>query len=414
MNRRAAIAAAGIALSCALAAPQGRAADRTTGISLCTSMARLADEPKGNSNGSFLPSYLSSKKGMELPKALQNTAFVYDNALAAIAFLACGQVERARSIGDALVSAGKRDRYYTDGRLRNAYRSGSVDEQIALPGWWDDGSKSWVEDEYQVSTASGNVAWAALALLQLHNKTKDPKFLEGAERLGSWLEQLDVRGDENPGIAGGYYGFEPRASRISWKSTEHNIDIVAVSRWLWITTEDPKWQRLAQNTLRFVSAMYNSEDGFLIGTDVQGQAVHSKDLWLDVQIWPLLAVPKLQRPASWNGTTNRIDARLSVPGGYDFNGDRDGLWIEGTAQAALMFNLEGEPERASILIASILQHADPESGWLYATPNEQLSTGLTVGAMGQGGAFMYHHWPHLGATAWAVLAATGFNPFQLN
>ena len=42
-----------------------------------------------------------------MPKALQNTAFVYDNALAAMAFLACGQVDRARSIGEALISAGK-------------------------------------------------------------------------------------------------------------------------------------------------------------------------------------------------------------------------------------------------------------------------------------------------------------------
>ncbi|PSH61124.1 hypothetical protein CU103_24555 [Phyllobacterium sophorae] len=411
--RRRAIFVAGIAFACALAASQGHATDRATGLGLCAAMARSkTDEPKGDSIGSFLPSYLS--KGTKLPKALQNTAFVYDNALAAMAFLACGQVERARSIGEALISAGKRDRYYTDGRLRNAYRSGYVDEKIALPGWWDDGAKSWIEDEYQISTASGNVAWAALALLQLHHITKDPKYLEEAERLGSWLEQLDGRDEHHPGVAGGYYGFEPNASRIAWKSTEHNIDIVAVSRWLWMTTENPRWHRLAQNTLRFVSAMHDDKDGFLIGTDAQEQAVHSKDLWLDVQIWPLLAVPEAQRPAPWNDAANLIDRRLSVPGGYDFNGDRDGLWIEGTAQAALMFSLEGEPKRASTLIGSILQHVDPESGWLYATPSEQLSTGLTIDAMGQGGAFMYHHWPHLGATAWAVLAAMDFNPFQPN
>jgi hypothetical protein len=410
---RQAIYVAGIAFVCSLIASPGHATDRAAGLGLCASMAQsIAEQPSDNSNGSFLPSYLSSR--VELPKALQNAAFVYDNALAAMAFLACGQIDRARLIGDALISAGKRDRYYTDGRLRNAYRSGSVDEQIALPGWWDESTKNWAEDEYQVSTASGNVAWAALALLQLYDKTKDPKYLEGAEHLGSWLEQLGGSDDENPGVAGGYYGFEPTATRITWKSTEHNIDIVAVSRWLWSVTEDPKWDRLAQNTLRFISTMHDDKDGFLIGTDVQGQAVHSKDLWLDVQIWPLLAVSKPQRPASWNDAANRIDARLSVPGGYDFNGDRDGLWIEGTAQAALMFSLEDEPERASILFGSILQHVDPKSGWLYATPNEQLSTGLTIDPMGQGGAFAYHHWPHLGATAWTVLAAMDFNPFQPN
>jgi len=408
------IYASSIAVVCAFAAVQSHAADRATGLNLCASMAGLeTGQPTGISQGSFLPSYLTSE-GTELPKALQNTAYVYDNALAAMAFLACGQVDRAKSIGDALITVGQNDRYYTDGRIRNAYRSGPVGEKAALPGWWDDGTKSWVEDEYQVSTASGNVAWAALALLQLHNNTKDPKYLEGAERLGSWLEQLDGRDGDHPGVAGGYYGFEPNASRIEWKSTEHNIDTVAVSQWLWMATEDPKWQRLAQNTLRFISTMHDDRDGFLIGTDVRGQAVHSNDLWLDVQIWPLLAVPKAQRPVSWNSAMRLIDSRLAVPGGYDFNGDRDGLWVEGTAQAALMFSLEGESKRASALIGSISLHIDPESGWLDATPNEQLTTGLTIDAMGQGGAFIYHHWPHLGATAWAVLAAMDFNPFQPN
>jgi hypothetical protein len=408
------IYATGIAVVCASAAVQSHAADRAIGLSLCASMARLQTErPTGTSNGSFLPSYLASEKGAELPRALQSTAFVYDNALAAMAFLACGQVDRAKSIGDALTTVGQNDRYYTDGRIRNAYRSGPVGEKAALPGWWDDGAKNWVEDEYQVSTASGNVAWAALALLQLHAKTKDPKYLEGAERLGSWLQQLGGRDDRDPSVPGGYYGFEPNAVRIAWKSTEHNIDTVAVSQWLWMTTEDPKWQSLAQNALRFISKMHDDRDGFLIGTDVQGQPVHSRDLWLDVQIWPLLAVPKSQRPASWD-TISLIDSRLAVPGGYDFNGDRDGLWVEGTAQAALMFSLEGESERASKLIGIISQYRDPQWGWLYATPIEQLSTGLTIDAMGQGGAFTYRHWPHLGATAWTVLAAMDFNPFQPN
>ena len=110
-----------------------------------------------------------------------------------------------------------------------------------------------------------------------------------------------------------------------------------------------------------------------------------------------------------------VDERFAVPGGgYDFNSDRDGLWVEGTAQVALMLNLTGDHARASSLIEGLMQYADPGSGWLFATPASELSTGLTIDAMGQGSAFTYRHWPHLGATAWTVLAATHFNPFKPN
>ena len=50
-------------------------------------------------------------------------------------------------------------------------------------------------------------------------------------------------------------------------------------------------------------------------------------------------------------------------------------------------------------------------GWLYATPEAQVSTGLSVGPDSTHDDFLYFHLPHLGATAWAAIAATGVNPF---
>jgi hypothetical protein len=38
-------------------------------------------------------------------------------------------------------------------------------------------------------------------------------------------------------------------------------------------------------------------------------------------------------------------------------------------------------------------------------------TGLAIGPSSITDDFYYFHLPHLGATAWAVLAAIGFNPF---
>ena len=49
---------------------------------------------------------------------------------------------------------------------------------------------------------------------------------------------------------------------------------------------------------------------------------------------------------------------------------------------------------------------------LFATPEKRIQTGLSIGPDSKTEDFYYFHLPHLGATAWAVLAATGWNQFQ--
>ena len=53
------------------------------------------------------------------------------------------------------------------------------------------------------------------------------------------------------------------------------------------------------------------------------------------------------------------------------------------------------------------------SGLLNATRSARVSTGLSIDPSGTSTIpdFFYYKRPHLGATAWAVLAETGWNPF---
>lgn len=95
--------------------------------------------------------------------------------------------------------------------------------------------------------------------------------------------------------------------------------------------------------------------------------------------------------------------------GFDFNADRDGVWTEGTAQAALTFRVTGREAEARGYLATALAARDPQTGWLRATDGSRLSTGLSTGL--EGVAFEYAPYLHLGATAWAALAAAGRNPF---
>ncbi|GMA76521.1 hypothetical protein GCM10025880_29380 [Methylorubrum aminovorans] len=123
----------------------------------------------------FLASYEPGPNEKSVPLPLRSTAFSYDNALAATALAACGDLRRARQIGEAFLAAIESDRTFEDGRIRNAYRAGPVRERpVLLPGWWDAANNRWFEDRYQDGTATGNVAWVALALLNLRDATQDP------------------------------------------------------------------------------------------------------------------------------------------------------------------------------------------------------------------------------------------------
>ena len=67
----------------------------------------------------FMVSYAPISSTPEFDAIAQKVAFTYDNAVAALAFMAVGDRERARQIVDTLVAAQKRDRYFQDGRIQN-------------------------------------------------------------------------------------------------------------------------------------------------------------------------------------------------------------------------------------------------------------------------------------------------------
>jgi hypothetical protein len=65
--------------------------------------------------GTYISCQLSHRKS----GPLQGAAFLYDKAVAAIAPVACDKPKDAAQIGDAILAALERDRYWHDARLRN-------------------------------------------------------------------------------------------------------------------------------------------------------------------------------------------------------------------------------------------------------------------------------------------------------
>jgi hypothetical protein len=373
---------------------------------LCRALARPVDETAPGAEPLFLASYRPGPGEAAVPEPLRTSAFAYDNALAVSALLACGDAARARRIGEAFLIAIDQDRTFRDGRVRNAYRAGPVRpaSPVLLPGWWDAAAALWAEDRYQDGTATGNVAWAGLALMALHDATGEARFRDGASRLAAWIRAQAADGPR-PGFTGGRDGYDPEQTALAWKSTEHNLDVAALGVWL----GGPSDLAMAASARAFVTSAFDPAAGcFRMGTTPDGGMQGPDVLALDTQLWPLLAIR--DAPAPWWRALACAEARLAVPGGFDFNDDRDGLWVEGTAQAALAYRAAGRPETAAGLLASAAAERDA-SGWLYATREPQVTTGLMIGPQSASADFLYYRRPHLGATAWAALAALGSNPF---
>jgi hypothetical protein len=371
----------------------------------CAPLTGAVTSQASGANAVFVRSYEPGQNESRLPAGLASTAFVYDNALAVIALVACGDVASATLIGNALSAAVRHDRSFSVGRIRNAYRAGPVGEGApALPGWWDDKRKIWAEDAAQDGTSTGNVAWAALALLTLHQATKLESFLIDAERLIDWVTANVSTGG---GFRGGFHGYDPQQVPLAWISTEHNVDVYAAASRLFGLTGEHQYSDAAFQARQFLERAFDN-DHFVLGTKPDGSLADPGMLALDVQLWPWMAIP--DAPAQWQSALNFAATHLAVKDGFDFNGDRDGLWVEGTAQASLAYRMAGDARRSAQLLATLEAYRTP-SGFLNATREARVSTGLSLDPTGTEPDFFYFRRPHLGATAWATLAALGWNPF---
>ncbi|MDR2406163.1 MAG: hypothetical protein LBE27_07330, partial [Deltaproteobacteria bacterium] len=241
----------------------------------------------------FLASYSPEKPGT--PHAITNNfSFLYDQSLAILALSYAGKHERARQIADAILYAIYHDRFYTDGRLRNAYMNGSP---MSSPGWfnakgeafarlpsfWNNLESRSVEDIYTVGTTAGNCAWAIIALLVAHdNSPEDSKYLDAARKIGEFVLTLDT----GKGFTAGYDGWEPNPKKLTYLSTEHNADLVVSYGKLAKLTGEEKYKKAAESAKAFVLAMYDPKKGaFYTGTGADGVTINKEVIPLDCQTW---------------------------------------------------------------------------------------------------------------------------------
>jgi hypothetical protein len=366
----------------------------------CAVLARQVDAAGHGSNTGavFVVSYPAATD-----KALRNVAFLYDNAAATLALVGCGDTARAARIGDAILAALDHDRFWKDGRLRNGYLAGPPSNPVKLAGWPEGGR--WIEDGYQASSDTGNLAWAMLALLGLHHAGAGDKYLRGAERIAAHVE----KSFSAPGFTGGTFGGEPRPQVNTWKSTEHNVDLAAAFAALARATHNRHWTMRADQARAFVSAMWDKGCGcFAVGTGLDGRTPN-RFVALDAQLWPLLALPGAA--SHYGAALKTARDRLMIDGGVAYSQAGGAMWTEGTAQGALLAALTGRAKDAARLMAVVERNRTPDGGYFAASRDTDTGFRLDTDAKQ---ARRYFHMPHLGALAWVAMAQHRFNPFTFS
>ena len=390
------------------------------------------DEPR------FVQSYVAD----DCPAGgIPDAAQVYDQALVLLAFLARGQpddLRRADLIARALLEAQRKDRTFTDGRLRNAYASGELIDPHAnttrIPAAYDRTARRSFEDEKAAGSDTGNMAWAALALVQAHvllPKHAGESYLSAALSLARWIVDNTKVDDSLGGFDAGVDGFEPAAGvsegqqRKTYRATEHNLDLDALFGHLAEamgreTAEGQYWAAHAAHARKFVDKMRNANADaqyFWTGTGT-GTRINTSVIPLDVQTWSVL---RTRQPADsakaldWAlqncHETNHRDA-------FDFNcKDGDGAWWEGTAQLAAALRWLKRDREAMPILARLgeAQLRDAiAAGALPAASRCGLTTGFDLSfRSGRAIPWLYPDWPHIGATAWFIFAALGINPYYV-
>lgn len=351
---------------------------------------------------------------------MEQRSFIYDDALAVLAFLGANRAGAARAVLTQLARLQS-----TDGSLPF-----SVDDYLGQ-----------VADDYK---RSGALAWVGYAAVQYEFETGSDEFRPLAEGIARYLESLQVT------EANGYPSDDPRYGSVlggwgeydsdynyidapvTFASTEHNIDAYFFFRDLgYLTSRDPavgnQYAQAAQLIKQSLLTHFwdAADQRFYQGVSLSGP---DRGLALDLSSWGglfLLAVgdtDKAREAASTladfrvDGKSVALSSELNAfnqtySGAGPFSGympyaqspgysdPPEVVWAEGTWGALLLRLRLGEDVSSDLASMQRLEAVDPQGGFVQTTAGSRSLP------------YEFHVWPAVGGTAWAALV-TG-NPALL-
>lgn len=322
----------------------------------------------------------------------------YDDALVVDALLARGtadDVARAEVIGKALLYVQANDSA-KDGRIRAAY----APTPLTSP------SKVDATDD---TSDVGNMAWVGQALVQLYARTGVKSYLTGATSVAAWI-QKNAYATNGPG---GYTGGYDSSGKLTWKSTEHNIDVSAFFSMLATETGDSAWSTDAAHAQSFVAAMWDGTGKkFWVGTNPDGTSLDKGFLPEDVNTWSYLAFKNPAYAASIDWDVADLAVTDGAFTGVSFAAcDRSKVWFEGTAHLADALAVRdgsGDSAKAQSYLNSI------QLAQTTAVHNDGLGiVAASHDKLSDCDSDYYYAALHTGATSWYLLAGAAADPFLL-
>lgn len=330
---------------------------------------------------------------------LEQRSWMYDDAVAVLAFLSNDQPERARAV------------------LANL-------SQVQQP----DGSLPFSADVYrgqiyEVYVRTGALAWVATAALAYEQRTGDPAFRYLAQRTADYLLTLQVSDPADPkygAIRGGWGRYDENydfiEGYVGFAGTEHNIDSYFVLRDIGYTTGEQRYLDAAERVKQaLLTKFWNpTEKRFNQGIDDPAKALDAgswgglflsaigrEDMARDSLAFSEqfrvedATIEKCSQAECYNQTYSSagpIDGYrpyLETTGNYA--GAPATVWAEGTWGQLLLRLRLGQDITADLQSMQRLQDADPRGGYLQ----------VTRGAASL--PYEFHAWPAVGGTGWAAM-----------
>lgn len=343
--------------------------------------------------------------------AQADTAYSYDQSLAAQVFLLSDDAKRA----ELILSFYDRQAERSGGGFYNAYGT-------------HDGRPS-----ESVIHAGPNI-WIGIAALQHEAKTKSGKYLPLARSLGDWvIGQQDREG----GLPGG--------PQFTWYSTEHNLDAYAFLGMLYDTTKDERWREAQERVLAWLKKysfslqakrINRGKGDATIATDTMSWSVAAigPDALVSIGFMPEEILEFAEKQCEVSVKFRRPDGTEASVRGFDFakaeHVGRGGIVsTEWTAQMIVSYQVLGRWFRDQDDPVKAKRYFDKSEFYLNELKKMVITSPSKTG-QGRGclpyasaqNADTGHGWRtpagattgSVAGTAYGIFAWKGFNPFELH
>ncbi len=307
--------------------------------------------------------------GDALESQLSDRGFVYDEAISAIALSINGTPAKALETLLALerLEAGT-------GKLGFVYATGSLGNDF-------------------LSVYTGTNAWVLDALVTYEFSTGDTQFRPMINRI--WANLQSYR-DAATGLFRG--GEDADGNLFPWISTEHNLDLYFFLDDYAALTNDSAVAAQRDALGDAIDAHLYDGDHFLQGFGDDLVVLDTQALGGIFLAWRGDTSGRLQDVR--NSIENRLKKTVTVNGnpvdGYAPYQSDNFIWTEGSYMVAVLDFLMGDFESMAHILDSMENFRDASGGVNYSSSTSVTNT--------PGSGAQFPAYPHLGATAWGVLA----------